>query len=352
MAEQKSIAWIILGIVTIIAIIGLVLLFSGAGATGGLTVVTKKKTFATPGGPSFTVGPGQQHPPSGVGGGPKKVPSLLRTFGTTGVGPGQFSGPNGLAFEASGTHVFVSDATAIPIQKFVAATGAFVQQIGARGFGPGLFSFPDSFRIAVSPTNGDILVGKKPAQLEVFDNTGTFKTSIGGFSGNPFGVEVDNSGNIYAIDTVGHKVNVYNAAGGFLFSFGSQGSGPGQFNFPRDGIEIDDSLGRVIVNDLFNFRVSVWDKNGNFLFDFGSQGTADGQFSFPNGITVDSQSRIYVGDTGQKRVQVFDANGNFLFAFGSGTLPGVTDVEIHKPTQEIYVVESASDLVWVFSAAS
>ena len=50
---------------------------------------------------------------------------------------------------------------------------------------------------------------------------------------------------------------------------------------------------------------------------FGSLGTGDGQFTSPRGSAVDSTDRIIVADFQNHRVQVFDSSGNFLFTFGS-----------------------------------
>ena len=63
-----------------------------------------------------------------------------------------------------------------------------------------------------------------------------------------------------------------------------------------------------------------------FLFAFGTQGTGNGQFTFPYGIAVGNSGNIYVTDTEQHRVQVFDSDGNFQSAFGStGTAEGDFD---------------------------
>lgn len=40
-----------------------------------------------------------------------------------------------------------------------------------------------------------------------------------------------------------------------------------------------------------------------FLFSFGSYGTGNGQFQYPEGIAVDSSGYVWVSDTGNHRVE-------------------------------------------------
>ena len=62
----------------------------------------------------------------------------------------------------------------------------------------------------------------------------------------------------------------------FLFKFGSFGSGDGQFNNLR-GVAVDPVSRNIIVVDTVNHRIQVFDSNGNFLSKFGSSGKLDGQ---------------------------------------------------------------------------
>jgi len=98
-------------------------------------------------------------------------------------------------------------------------------------------------------------------------------------------------------------------------SWGSNGSGPGQFNNPK-GIAVD-GLGNVFVADSYNHRVLVFESSGRFLRQWGSQGNAAGQFQEPWGIAVDAQGMVYVADTWNHRIQKFDAQGAFLTQWGA-----------------------------------
>ncbi|GFR33789.1 uncharacterized protein TNCT_469381 [Trichonephila clavata] len=56
----------------------------------------------------------------------------------------------------------------------------------------------------------------------------------------------------------------------------------------------------------------VFDAEGGFLSSFGSNGEGNGQFNAPTGVAIDSQDNIIVADWGNCRIQVFDMNGSFL----------------------------------------
>ena len=63
-------------------------------------------------------------------------------------------------------------------------------------------------------------------------------------------------------------------------------------------------IGQYIIADRYNHRIQIFDATGHFIRSFGSQGTVDGKFSYPWGITTDSLGLIYVCDKENHRVQV------------------------------------------------
>jgi len=52
-------------------------------------------------------------------------------------------------------------------------------------------------------------------------------------------------------------------------------------------------------------NVRKYDINGNLLLNFGSVGSAPGDFRWPRGMAVDSTGNIFVADTDMERVQKF-----------------------------------------------
>ena len=97
------------------------------------------------------------------------------------------------------------------------------------------------------------------------------------------------------------------------------GSGDGELTQPW-GIEIDGS-GDVYLADWGNDRVQKFTADGWFLMKLGGPGSGDGELDQPTGVAVDRNGLIYVADWGNDRLQVFGADGNFVTKFtGDGTI--------------------------------
>ena len=134
-------------------------------------------------------------------------------------------------------------------------------------------------------------------------------------------VTVDPAGTrLYAVDIGGvtseqHVVRVFDAqSGAHLMDIGKRGSGPGEFNLPRDlaiGVQ-----GRLYVVDGGNFRVVVFDREGKYLFSFGSVGKQYGQFARPKEVAVDRDGNVYVVDSAFGNFQVFNPDGELLLFVG------------------------------------
>ena len=134
-------------------------------------------------------------------------------------------------------------------------------------------------------------------------------------------VTVDPGGTrVYAVDLGGvsseqHQVRVFDAvSGAHLSDIGRRGSGPGEFNLPRDLAIGKD--GRLYVVDGGNFRVVVFDRSGRYLHSFGSVGKQYGQFARPKEIAIDREGNVYVVDTAFGNFQVFNAQGELLMFVG------------------------------------
>jgi len=126
---------------------------------------------------------------------------------------------------------------------------------------------------------------------------------------------------LYVADSAGQRIHAYNKDGRPLFSWGSHGSGEGQFNYPTH-LAIGQQ-GEVLVTDALNFRIQSFDPNGNYLWQFGYQGDSSGTFAAPKGVAMDRGQHVYVVDALFDTVQIFRKDGTFLLSFGSqGSGPG------------------------------
>ncbi len=130
-------------------------------------------------------------------------------------------------------------------------------------------------------------------------------------------ITIDKDGKFYIVDSARDMIKIYDASGALLSSFGSTGSGDGQFNIPT-GLAINEASGEVYVTDrqiitttngpVNGARIQVFDKNGTFRRSFNSYGPNAGQISSPVGIAVDKAGSIYVDDNYQRVVHIIDPN--------------------------------------------
>ena len=65
---------------------------------------------------------------------------------------------------------------------------------------------------------------------------------------------------------------------------------------------------------------------------WGSKGTGPGQFDIPHSIAIDLRDNIYVGDRTNHRIQVFDTDGNFKRMFAIDVPPDPTSRPVNGPT--------------------
>jgi streptogramin lyase len=87
-----------------------------------------------------------------------------------------------------------------------------------------------------------------------------------------------------------------------------------RFNQPTDVAW--DSQGNSYFSDGYvNSRVGKANARGEWVASWGSLGTGPGQFDTPHGIAVSPDDEVYVADRGNRRIQVFDTDGNYIREF-------------------------------------
>jgi len=125
---------------------------------------------------------------------------------------------------------------------------------------------------------------------------------------------------VFVSDSNNDRVEKFTSSGVFLTTWGTSGSGNGQFNIP--GHLCLDSTGNVYVADTFNSRVQEFTNIGTFLTSFGAMGSGNGQFFDPEGLALDTSGNVYVADTGNG--QGTSNNRVEVFAPSSGSVGGAT----------------------------
>lgn len=167
---------------------------------------------------------------------------------------------------------------------------------------------------------------------------------------DPVGIALDTTNRfLYVVDTQLDQVFVYDAdTYKLLRRIGTGGKNhflttPGDFGAPQ-GVAVD-ADGNVYVTDTLNNRVEIFDADGNFISTFGKAGDGPGYFARPKGIAVDADGHIWVADEMQDRLQVFNREGRLLTFIGQGhgDLPGqfkaLVGVAVDNKKNRVYTSE-------------
>lgn len=224
----------------------------------------------------------------------------------------ELNGPGGVFVDASG-NVFIADSDNSVIREVVAGTGDIVTVAGNALLGPGY--------------SGDGAAATN-AQLD-----------------SPEGVFVDSAGNIFIADTNNSVIrevtaatdNITTVAGSVTLGPGYAGDGgpatSAQLNGPF-GVFVDNA-GNIFIADTSNSVIrEVTASSGNIATVAGSTSQCtqpatscgDGgpatsaQLNFPNAVFVDLSENIYIADTLDDRIrEVTASNGTINTVAGSGT---------------------------------
>ena len=184
---------------------------------------------------------------------------------------------------------------------------------------------------------------------EKLQSFGTCGSGKGQFY-SPRGVAVDGEGNILVADSRNHRIQKFTSQGQFLTAVGTEGSGPLQFLCPYD-IAIS---GKVYVADSSNHRIQLLNSDLTFSHTIGNNGRGKGQFLYPRGIACDSTGKVYVTDGDHHRIKVFTAEGKFLRMFGQcgqgrGELNWPIGIAIDTSGM-VYVSEGGNSRVSLFTS--
>jgi DNA-binding beta-propeller fold protein YncE len=237
-------------------------------------------------------------------------------WGTSGSGPGEFNflRANGDKIGAltvdSQDNVYVADNANQRIQKFD-SSGNFLMEWGSEGTEDGRFLSP--IGVAVDGEGNVYVIDDARDDIQKFDENGRFLLKWGshGSGEGQFNftgpLTLDSQGNVFVADFANHRIQKFDSQGAFLTKWGTFGKATGEFNDPG-GIAIDPQGNLYVIEYAVHppptYRVQIFDGEGQFLGTWGSPGTGDGEFFHPLAITVDSQGNVYVSDE-TNRIQKF-----------------------------------------------
>ena len=224
------------------------------------------------------------------------------------------------------------------------ATGPPTMFEGGKGSGKGQFDSPSA--IAVDPNGNFLIADTGNGRIEKFSPTGTFVTSIGQFEA-PNGIAVDRGGNIYVAE-IGSKHRVQKLATDGKFIAEWKGPESSFYGPRRITIGPDES---IYVVDSGHNRIVKFNSDGQVLASWGSEGSGDGQFKGLSSVAVDPiNNKVYAADPLNSRIQVFDSNGKFLTKWsipGWGQTLGFEDLAIDSQTGRLYASSARMNSVLI-----
>lgn len=140
----------------------------------------------------------------------------------------------------------------------------------------------------------------------------------------------------------------------FSGSFGSEGTGTGQFKDPS-GVAVNDATGDVYVVDEGNNRVERFTAAGAYLGEFDGSAAPSGAFSTPTAIAVDnsggpldpSAGDVYVVDSGHGVIDKFSEAGVYegqLTEAAAGAPLGPVDGVAVDAAGELWVYQASGQI--------
>jgi len=192
-----------------------------------------------------------------------------------------------------------------------------------------------------------------------FDRNGNLLSSFGSKgSGNgefrfPLGIDIDKSGKVYIADSGNHRLQVFSPEGKFIdkINIHSKDKHPAD---PTD-VVVDDTRNRCYIVDNDNHYILVYDlSNRKLIKTYGSPGAGKLAFRYPFLITLDKDKYLYIVDVINTRVQVLNPDGLFVAFIGGW---GVEKGEFFRPkgvaidrNNRVYVSDSYMGVIQIFDS--
>lgn len=227
-------------------------------------------------------------------------------FGSLGSGDANFNTPGQVAVDSSG-NIYVADAANNRVKKHD-PSGAYIAS----------FTATAATGVAVD-SSGNIYVahnlGTPSGYLSKLNSSFVVQANAGAALGNH--VYTDGT-YVFSTRAATNQIVRFSTSMGSGITFGTAGSGDGQFNSPL-GIAGDGS--HIYVADQGNNRIQKFTTSGVFVAKWGTTGGGPGQLNGPRGVAVDASGDIWVADAGNQRLQKFSSTGTWLQTIGLTDTP-------------------------------
>ncbi len=287
---------------------------------------------------------------------------------STQIPDNQFHSADGIDIDDLG-NVYITDSGANVILKFD-MDGNHVATFGESGMGDGQFDGPDE----ISVTGGKMVVFDSNNQrIQHWTTDGTFLSVWGWYGSGPGqfywlkGITIDDLGNVYVVDYENHRIQKFDAAGNFVreqttgtqtnihdMAVGTYGQNtlifvpaklyvnnqneqhlyvynsevnelndwfPAVSQYSIQGIGVGPD-GKVYITDRSDRSVKVFDENGQLLI---SWIVDDGSFLNPRDVDADSNGNVYVTFPGDSQIRKYSSTGDLLDTWTNISLPYFND---------------------------
>jgi sugar lactone lactonase YvrE len=153
------------------------------------------------------------------------------------------------------------------------------------------------YAFARTPTGGCVLTFSPQGDLLSIWGEGLFQ--------RPHGLSIDHQDQVLCTDDAGQAVFIFSRQGELRQKIASP-----LFRFPTNACRAPD--GNIYVSDGYgNAQVHAFDSDGRLLFSWGSPGQGPGQFDVPHSVRLDPAGRVFVADRMNARFQIFDPRGAY-----------------------------------------
>ncbi len=154
--------------------------------------------------------------------------------------------------------------------------------------------------------------------LVVFDREGNFLASCGeDLIGpqNAHGIYMDRDYHLWRTEWTGHCIRKFTLDGQLLLTIGTPGQPAAHdgdpFNQPTDACL--SSKGDLFISDGYqNARVHRYTQDGQRVKSWGTHGSGPGEFNLSHCVRLDRRDRVWVCDRENHRIQIFTQDGEYL----------------------------------------
>ncbi|MEK7214652.1 MAG: peptidyl-alpha-hydroxyglycine alpha-amidating lyase family protein, partial [Chloroflexota bacterium] len=133
---------------------------------------------------------------------------------------------------------------------------------------------------------------------------------------DPHSIYIDAQDRVYLVDRGAHAIHRFGPNWELQLTIGTPGTASGKqsgdpFNLPACVAVA--ANGEILVADGYgNSRVHKYSPEGRLVRSWGSQGSGPGEFDLPHGIWVDAQQRVWVTEKQGHRLQRFTLDGEYI----------------------------------------